>query len=151
MEVSRHCPGQCQLNGLVSAWGAQGRPQKDDCWVSGRWWVCGNPPGESGGRGGEGAVLQLERPACAGCRREGGKYEVKSVIPWVSGHRRGKWFCLHSKCKIKSSSTSDMKRNLSLVRGWRTDESGVGMEGLPWGRLFELRAECREVSSHAAP
>lgn len=96
-------------------------------------------------------MLQLERPACAGCRREGGKYEVKSVIPWVSGHRRGKCFCLHSKCKIKSSSTSDMKRNLSLVRGWRTDESGVGMEGLPWGQLFELRAECREVSSHAAP
>lgn len=81
---------------------------------------------------------RLEGAACAELRREGAKYKVKSVIPWVSsGHRGWGWgsdFVIHSKCKIMSSSTSDMKKNLSLVRGRRTDESRVGMEGLPWGQ-----------------
>ena len=111
MEVSRHCPGQCELNGLYLLGELKRALRKERTTerAGGDGFVGIHKVKVGAGEERE----QLEGAACAELRREGAKYKVKSVIPWVSGHRGWGWgsdFLIHSKCKIKSPS-SYMKRN----------------------------------------
>lgn len=49
MEVTRHCPGSVGPMGSVSAWGGQGRPQKERVMKPGRVQrVCRTPSGRVG-------------------------------------------------------------------------------------------------------